>query len=194
RDAQETRDYVELPPDFSLEMLAVPEALVGKTLAEAQLPKTWGVRVIEIRWRSSALRQPSSAWRKGRRRSRWRRCHERGTASSRRSARRSPARPRPPPDPPRPLRRLPPPPPPRLAPERLRPLRQGGGRRALPALPGPAGAGVRGVREGGGVARVSHRAGARFRLAAGAVGNRAPEVRDRLARPRDRDPDLCDRA
>ncbi|HXU45842.1 MAG TPA: chloride channel protein [Thermoanaerobaculia bacterium] len=51
RDAQETRDYVELPPDFSLEMLAVPEALVGKTLAEAQLPKTWGVRVIEIRRR-----------------------------------------------------------------------------------------------------------------------------------------------
>jgi len=42
------RDYVELPPDFSLRLVPVPEGLVGKTLAEARLPQTLGARVIEI--------------------------------------------------------------------------------------------------------------------------------------------------
>jgi len=47
-DAQASRDYVELPPDFSLKKLAVPPELVGKTLAEARLPQTVGARVIQI--------------------------------------------------------------------------------------------------------------------------------------------------
>lgn len=48
RDAQASRDYVELPPDFALKKLAVPPELVGKTLAEARLPQTVGARVIQI--------------------------------------------------------------------------------------------------------------------------------------------------
>ncbi|HTQ81613.1 MAG TPA: CBS domain-containing protein, partial [Thermoanaerobaculia bacterium] len=49
RDSEVSRDYVELPPDFSLRMLPVPPDLVGKTLAEARLPQTVGARVIEIK-------------------------------------------------------------------------------------------------------------------------------------------------
>ncbi len=46
---EETRDYVELPPDFALRLVEVPEDLVGKTLAEARLPQKYGLRVIEIK-------------------------------------------------------------------------------------------------------------------------------------------------
>jgi CIC family chloride channel protein len=49
RDSQPSRDYVELPPDFSLRMVPVPPELVGQTLAEARLPQTVGARVIEIK-------------------------------------------------------------------------------------------------------------------------------------------------
>jgi chloride channel protein, CIC family len=40
---------VELPPDFALRSVEAPEALVGRTLAETDLPRRLGVRVIEIR-------------------------------------------------------------------------------------------------------------------------------------------------
>jgi len=40
---------VELPPDFALRSFEVPEALVGKTLVESDLPRRFGVRVIEIK-------------------------------------------------------------------------------------------------------------------------------------------------
>jgi len=49
RDSGTSRQYVELPPDFALRMVPVPEALVGRTLAEARLPQTLGARVIEIK-------------------------------------------------------------------------------------------------------------------------------------------------
>lgn len=45
------RNYVELPPDFAVRSLAVPESLVGKTLAETRLPQASGVRVLEIKRR-----------------------------------------------------------------------------------------------------------------------------------------------
>ena len=45
------REYVEIPPDFSMEMVATPAELVGKTLAETRLPQAAGVRVIEIKRR-----------------------------------------------------------------------------------------------------------------------------------------------
>lgn len=44
-----SRDYVELPPDFAVRLVPVPEELVGKTLAEARLPQELGARVIEIK-------------------------------------------------------------------------------------------------------------------------------------------------
>lgn len=47
--AVSSRQYVEIPPDFALRQVAVPPALVGKTLAEARLPQVLGSRVIEIR-------------------------------------------------------------------------------------------------------------------------------------------------
>jgi CIC family chloride channel protein len=43
------KDYVELPPDFALRLVAVPPSLVGRTLAEARLPQSYGVRVIEVK-------------------------------------------------------------------------------------------------------------------------------------------------
>jgi CIC family chloride channel protein len=49
RDSQMSRQYVELPPDFSLRMVPVPPQLVGRTLAEARLPQLLGARVIEIK-------------------------------------------------------------------------------------------------------------------------------------------------
>jgi chloride channel protein, CIC family len=49
RDSGTSRQYVELPPDFALRMVPVPEELVGRTLAEARLPQTLGARVIEIK-------------------------------------------------------------------------------------------------------------------------------------------------
>lgn len=48
-----SRDYVHLPPDFSVRLVPVPDALVGKTLAEAKLPQVLGARVLEIRRRTS---------------------------------------------------------------------------------------------------------------------------------------------
>lgn len=53
---EETRDFVELPPDFALRMVPVGASLVGRTLAEAQLPGRYGVRVIEIK-RGEGLRE-----------------------------------------------------------------------------------------------------------------------------------------
>ncbi|HYO13864.1 MAG TPA: chloride channel protein [Thermoanaerobaculia bacterium] len=49
QDPQTNRQYVEIPPDFSLRLVPLPEELEGKTLAEARLPQTIGARVIEIR-------------------------------------------------------------------------------------------------------------------------------------------------
>jgi CIC family chloride channel protein len=46
-----SRDYVHLPPDFSVRLVPVPASLVGKTLAEAKLPQVLGARVLEIRRR-----------------------------------------------------------------------------------------------------------------------------------------------
>ena len=43
------KDYVELPPDFSLRLVPVPPVLFGRTLAEARLPQGLGVRVIEVK-------------------------------------------------------------------------------------------------------------------------------------------------
>lgn len=40
---------VELPPDFALRSMPAPESLVRKTLAECDLPRRLGVRVIEIK-------------------------------------------------------------------------------------------------------------------------------------------------
>ncbi len=48
REDQGERGVLELPPDFSLRMVPLPESLVGKTLAEARLPQVWGVRILEI--------------------------------------------------------------------------------------------------------------------------------------------------
>lgn len=49
QDPQTNRQYVEIPPDFSLRLVPLPADLEGKTLAEARLPQTLGARVIEIR-------------------------------------------------------------------------------------------------------------------------------------------------
>src|SRR6185295_13685337 len=51
QDSQASRQYVEIPPDFALRLVPVPEDLVGKTLAEARLPQTLGARVMEIKRR-----------------------------------------------------------------------------------------------------------------------------------------------
>ncbi|RPH53915.1 CBS domain-containing protein, partial [bacterium] len=49
QDPQTNRQYVEIPPDFSLRLVPLPADLEGKTLAEARLPQTIAARVIEIR-------------------------------------------------------------------------------------------------------------------------------------------------
>lgn len=49
QESQASRQYVEIPPDFSLRLVPVPPDLVGKTLAEARLPQTISARVIEIK-------------------------------------------------------------------------------------------------------------------------------------------------
>lgn len=54
KGAETSRDYVHLPPDFSVRLVPVPGALVGRTLADAKLPQTLGARVLEIRRRSRA--------------------------------------------------------------------------------------------------------------------------------------------
>jgi Trk K+ transport system NAD-binding subunit len=43
------RNYVELPPDFTVRMVSLPPALAGRTLAEARLPQNLGLRVLELR-------------------------------------------------------------------------------------------------------------------------------------------------
>lgn len=48
---QRSREYVHLPPDFSVRLVPVPPQLVGKSLTEARLPQTLGARVLEIRRR-----------------------------------------------------------------------------------------------------------------------------------------------
>lgn len=48
-DGGSSRQYVELPPDFSLRTLPVPPEIVGRSLADVRLPQTLGARVIEIR-------------------------------------------------------------------------------------------------------------------------------------------------
>ncbi|GIW71895.1 MAG: hypothetical protein KatS3mg102_1437 [Planctomycetota bacterium] len=47
-DAGTVTDYFELPAGLRLEQLAVPQALVGKTLAQAALGRQWGVNVLAI--------------------------------------------------------------------------------------------------------------------------------------------------
>ena len=58
QDSQASRQYVEIPPDFALRLVPVPEDLVGKTLAEARLPQTLGARVMEIRRRGKLGEEP----------------------------------------------------------------------------------------------------------------------------------------
>jgi hypothetical protein len=48
-DAGSSRQYVELPPDFSLRTVPAPAEIVGRSLADLRLPQTLGARVIEIR-------------------------------------------------------------------------------------------------------------------------------------------------
>jgi chloride channel protein, CIC family len=57
-DAGGSRQYVELPPDFSLRMMPVPVEMIGKSLAEARLPQTLGARVIEIKRQTRQGEEP----------------------------------------------------------------------------------------------------------------------------------------
>jgi Trk K+ transport system NAD-binding subunit len=43
-----SRNYVELPPDFSVRRVPLPARLAGKTLADARLPQSTGTRVLEV--------------------------------------------------------------------------------------------------------------------------------------------------
>lgn len=43
------RDYVELPPDFALRLVAVPDAVVGWSLGRLRLPQRFGIQVLEIK-------------------------------------------------------------------------------------------------------------------------------------------------
>jgi CIC family chloride channel protein len=58
QDSRASRQYVEIPPDFALRLVPVPEDLVGQTLAEARLPQTLGARVMEIRRRGKLGEEP----------------------------------------------------------------------------------------------------------------------------------------
>lgn len=49
QDSAGSRQYVEIPPDFSLRQVRLPVELEGKSLADARLPQTYGARVLEIR-------------------------------------------------------------------------------------------------------------------------------------------------
>jgi CIC family chloride channel protein len=49
QDSAGSRQYVEIPPDFSLRQVRLPAELEGKSLADARLPQTYGARVLEIR-------------------------------------------------------------------------------------------------------------------------------------------------
>jgi CIC family chloride channel protein len=49
KDSQTSRQYVEIPPDFTLRFVPVPAEMIGKTLAETRLPQVFGARVIEIK-------------------------------------------------------------------------------------------------------------------------------------------------
>ncbi len=48
QETEASKDYVELPPDFAVRALPLPEQLEGKTLAEARLPQALGVRVLAL--------------------------------------------------------------------------------------------------------------------------------------------------
>ena len=50
-EAEGKRDYVELPPDFALRLVALPAEHAGKTLAELRLPQRLGVQLLEIKRR-----------------------------------------------------------------------------------------------------------------------------------------------
>jgi CIC family chloride channel protein len=43
------RDYVELPPDFALRLVAVPDGVVGWSLGRLRLPQRFGIQVLEIK-------------------------------------------------------------------------------------------------------------------------------------------------
>jgi Trk K+ transport system NAD-binding subunit len=51
------RNYVELPPDFAVRSINVPETLVGRTLAETKLPQASGIRVLEIKRRRGLVEE-----------------------------------------------------------------------------------------------------------------------------------------
>ena len=49
QDSDGGRDFINLPPDFAVRLVAVPAEFVGLTLSEARLPARTGCRVIEIK-------------------------------------------------------------------------------------------------------------------------------------------------
>ena len=51
------RNYVELPPDFAVRSVNVPESLIGRTLAETKLPQASGIRVLEIKRRRGLVEE-----------------------------------------------------------------------------------------------------------------------------------------
>ena len=51
-DGNASRNYVELPPEFSVRRVEVPKRFAARTLAESQWPQTTGTRVLEILRRS----------------------------------------------------------------------------------------------------------------------------------------------
>jgi hypothetical protein len=51
------RNYVELPPDFAVRSINVPESLIGRTLAETKLPQASGIRVLEIKRRRGLVEE-----------------------------------------------------------------------------------------------------------------------------------------
>jgi CIC family chloride channel protein len=53
QDADASRDYIELPPDFAVRAVPLPVELAGRTLAEARLPQVLASRVIEIKRRTA---------------------------------------------------------------------------------------------------------------------------------------------
>lgn len=51
------RDHVELPPDFSVRLVPVPSELIGSTLAQAELTRRGGIRVLELKRRVRGVDQ-----------------------------------------------------------------------------------------------------------------------------------------
>lgn len=56
-DGGASRNYVELPPEFSVRRVELPPRLAGRTLAEARLPQATGTRVLEIMRRGGGGRE-----------------------------------------------------------------------------------------------------------------------------------------